>query len=882
MSARIPVRSLKVSVVLGVLALVALGCFQDPEPEGFSRDVAGPGAQAPSPAPSLAFDPAAAPTPTTAASPTPVPPPTATPVPTSTPPPTATALPTSTPPPTATVAPSPIPTPRRFTLVATVEPAGAALIELDPPPSPDGLYVEGTVVTLRLADPLPNATFVWWDGDVSGAGPRIIMTVDRDLRARAVFTIQVEPTPTAVPAPTSTATPNPSPTSTPVPVPTASPTPGPTATPSPTPLPTATPAPGALRWQYAADHWFDAAPTLRDDTLYIGSRDGHLYALKASGGGLVWDYRADSAITGTAAVTASLVIVGTLGGTVHAIDRDTGTSAWAFATGGKIWSGAAVSDDTVFVGSENGSIYALGASLGSLNWRFETGGSVIGGPAVAGNTVYATSFDDHVYALDAVTGELRWKTELQSSSLSTPLVSDGLVYVGSWDDRLYALDASTGKLVWNFWAGDNVITSAAAADGRVIFGSDDGYVHALDAQDGSTLWTFKTDAKVRSSPLVHAGVVYVGSDDDHLYALVASSGTQLWRYATGDDVQATAAVGDGTVYFGSHDSRVYAVAVAGSALLTTPPTPTPMPEPGFAPLTPDELKAKLDFAFATTLDVERAGVEYGTAGSTVVRQSFSGEVIEIFENGYYLLTGRSPKQDGWVPRIFPSEEYLAYIDKHGGGSPFLKAALGFCCLRTDAGLEMIIRGDQPVPGAISTVAHEAGHARQAMTNPVQNKARFGSDLDALQEAEAYAFEVALTRKIGEYTRVNTSVFQDRPGIRSYIDTFREFLRVSLDVESRFHNRGLLFLWLAALHDPELSHLKVALTNGETLSPGALLELHERLIQITPAEVDAYVENLTQSVSDDLNFILATIDSRIGFQVAYSGLVDNVPELILTP
>ena len=547
-----------------------------------------------------------------------------------------------------------------------------------------------------------------------------------------------------------------------------------------------------------------------DDTLYVGSQDGRLYALEASAGKLVWDFRADSSITGTAAVTESLVIVGTLGGTVRAIDRETGTQAWEFATGGKIWSGVAVSDDTVFVGSENGSIYALGTSLGSLKWRFETGGSVIGRPAVAGNTVYATSYDDHVYALDTGTGELRWKAELQSGSPSTPLVSDGLVYVGSWDDHLYALDAATGRLVWNFWARDHVLTSAAASDGRVFFGSDDGYVYALDAQDGSTLWSFKTDDKVRSSPIVHEGIVYVGSDDDHLYALDAATGVQLWRYATRHDVQATAVAGDGTVYFGSHDSRLYAVATVGSAPLTSAPTPTPVPAPGFAPLSPEELKSRLDFAFATPLDVESAGVESGPAGSTVVRQSFSDEVIEIFENGYFLLTGNTPQQDGWVPRIFSGDEYVAYIDEYGGGSPFLKQALGFCCQRSDAGLELIIRGDQPVSGAISTVAHEAGHARQAMANPVQTKAEIGSNLDAIQEAEAFAFEVALTRKIGEYTRVNTSVFPDLPGIRSFIDNFREFLRTSLDDRSRVHDRGRLIMWLAVLHDPELADQKAEL------------------------------------------------------------------------
>lgn len=616
--------------------------------------------------------------------------------------------------------------------------------------------------------------------------------------------------------------------------------------------------------------------------LYIGSQDGRLYALNTSGGGTVWDYRADSGIYGVAAVTESLVIVGTLGGWVHAVDKASGRGEWEFETGARIWGGVAVADDAVFVGSEDGSLYALSTASGSLRWRFETGDRIVGAPEVVGDTVYAASYDDHVYALDAGTGEVRWKTELQSQSLSTPLVSDGLVYVGSWDDRLYALDESTGRLVWNFWAGDNVLTSAAAADGRVFFGSNDGYVYALDAQDGSTLWTFQTGDRVGSSPLVHEGVVYVGSDDDQLYALDAATGAELWRYATGDDVAATAAVSNGAVYFGSHDSRVYAVTSGGSVPLTVAPTPTPLPAAGFTQLSPDELKARLDFAFATSLDVERTGVEFGTAGSTVVRQSFSAEVIEIFENGYYLLIGNTPQQDGWVPRIFSGEEYLAYIDENKGGSSRLKSALGFCCERTDVGLELIVRGDQPVSGAISTVAHEAGHARQAMANPVQSKAGAGSNLDAIQEAEAFAFEVALARKIGEYTRVVTSVFPDVPGITSFVGDFRELLRTSLDDPAQVHRRGRLIMWLAVLRDPELAGEKAELIDERILSPESMLALHDRLIRITPGEADAYVDGITGSLSDDLNFIFGTIDRRIGHQVEFPELALNVPDLILSP
>ena len=266
----------------------------------------------------------------------------------------------------------------------------------------------------------------------------------------------------------------------------------------------------------------------------------------------------------------------------------------------------------------------------------------------------------------------------------------------------------------------------------------------------------------------------------------------------------------------------------------------------------------------------------------MVRQSYSAEVIEIFENSYFLLTGKSPKAQRWIPRIFSGAEYNPFIKEFKGGSSYIKATLGFCCERTQGGLELIIRGDQLVSGAVATVSLEAGHARQRIANPVQSKSSGGANLVALQETEAFAFEVALAHKIREYTGVATSVFPDIPGIRSYVDQWREVARESLDDQSEIQDRGRLFIWVAVLHDPALAALRNELTDNHTLSASSMLTLHDRFTQLTPSEVDPYIESITGSVSDDLNFILGSIDRRIGHSIQYLELALNVPLLTLSP
>jgi outer membrane protein assembly factor BamB len=55
--------------------------------------------------------------------------------------------------------------------------------------------------------------------------------------------------------------------------------------------------------------------------VYIGSRNGHVYALELEGEelGIVWDYDARSQITNSVAVTDRVVYVATTGGEVIAI-----------------------------------------------------------------------------------------------------------------------------------------------------------------------------------------------------------------------------------------------------------------------------------------------------------------------------------------------------------------------------------------------------------------------------------------------------------------------------------------------------------------------------------------------------------------------------------
>jgi outer membrane protein assembly factor BamB len=272
-----------------------------------------------------------------------------------------------------------------------------------------------------------------------------------------------------------------------------------------------------------------------------------------------WRLETDDEVNSSPAVAGGTVYVGSADGHLYAIDAETGREQWRFETGDRVVSSPAVAGGTVYVGSIDDHLYAIDAETGQEQWRFRAEGSVFSSPAVAGGTVYVGSFDGHLYAIDAETGQEQWRFRAERNVDSSPAVAGGTVYVGSFDGHLYAIDAETGQEQWRFRTGYGVSSSPAVAGGTVYVGSADGNLYAIDAETGREQWRFQAEDAVRSSPAVAGGTVYVGSFDDHLYAIDAETGQEQWRFETDEWVRSSPAVAGGTVYVGSFDGHLYAL-----------------------------------------------------------------------------------------------------------------------------------------------------------------------------------------------------------------------------------------------------------------------------------------------------------------------------------
>ncbi len=295
-------------------------------------------------------------------------------------------------------------------------------------------------------------------------------------------------------------------------------------------------ASGALKWKCQTAGEITSSPAVADGLVYINN-DAGLHALDARTGEQRWLLKTGAPVPfahrwdyfqSSPAWVAGALYVGSADGHVYAVEGKTGKVLWEFQTQGRVRASPAVADGVVYAGSMDGNLYALDAATGTLKWKFKTEGNaffplgeVQSTPAVADGAVYFGSRDGHLYAVDIATGQKKWAFSHDGSwCISGPAVADGLVFAGSSDGQfINALDAQTGAEKWRFKMPSRVFSSGAIVAGDVYFGAWGGEVFWFDAKTGKQKGGAMAEAAVQTSPVVADGVLYFGSDDGYLYAV---------------------------------------------------------------------------------------------------------------------------------------------------------------------------------------------------------------------------------------------------------------------------------------------------------------------------------------------------------------------------
>ena len=214
-------------------------------------------------------------------------------------------------------------------------------------------------------------------------------------------------------------------------------------------------------WMRTLSSPIRGAPVSNPTTLFGGTSDGRLYAIKKETGEILWIKYSSSPFNSFPVLSGDNLYAGDEEGNLQAIEQTTGRTLWRYRTRKGLASPVAVNEGSVYAGSQDGSVYAFNESTGRLRWRARTGAAVQSIVA-AGKCLLAISLDNFVYCLSPQRGVRLWKYRLAGRALARPLVlNDDVLLTPLVGEEGVILSLQDGKKVNSVYVGEDNNTGAS-------------------------------------------------------------------------------------------------------------------------------------------------------------------------------------------------------------------------------------------------------------------------------------------------------------------------------------------------------------------------------------------------------------------------------------
>jgi outer membrane protein assembly factor BamB len=154
---------------------------------------------------------------------------------------------------------------------------------------------------------------------------------------------------------------------------------------------------GRMIWKYTAKSGIFSTPAIGGNLVYVTSKDQTLIALDFQTGEEQWSYPVGG--EASPAVVEDTVYVGSDDGAVYAFDANVGgPPLWLFATGNEGLLSPVVAGDYVYLAAGT-SIFKLDRATGEKIWQYPVGDKVTVEPVVLDGIIYVGAADGFFYAI---------------------------------------------------------------------------------------------------------------------------------------------------------------------------------------------------------------------------------------------------------------------------------------------------------------------------------------------------------------------------------------------------------------------------------------------------------------------------------------------------
>jgi outer membrane protein assembly factor BamB len=344
---------------------------------------------------------------------------------------------------------------------------------------------------------------------------------------------------------------------------------------------------GVVSKVFSSGAGMHSSPVIAGGIIYVGSRDGNMYAIQESSGQLLWSYKTGSWVDSSATIVNNIVYFGSNDGSFTALKAKTGDKLWDIQVKYPVKSSAAVVDGKVYFGCDDYSVYCLDAVTGEKIWSKETGGSVTSSPAISNGILFCGSVDGNFYGLDAANGRQRFRLNTLKIVISSPVVSGDNAYFVTSDAVVYGSDGKArnwfgeflirppwqvlhfyGDLpappppsgyLWSVFSWGDYTSSSPTLYGDNLFVGLGKKVASINLTARDKQWETLTEATIAYAGVLSRETVYATASNGHLYLLNAANGEMIKDIAVGGPISSNPLMVDGKVYISSDDGSLYQV-----------------------------------------------------------------------------------------------------------------------------------------------------------------------------------------------------------------------------------------------------------------------------------------------------------------------------------
>jgi outer membrane protein assembly factor BamB len=199
------------------------------------------------------------------------------------------------------------------------------------------------------------------------------------------------------------------------------------------------------------------SPVIEDDTLYVSTFDGYIYALSAETLELLeWSFKLEAGFASSPVICedTDTMFLGSFDRHLYAVKIGSDVLEWRFPeepAGNWFWASPVVNEGIVYAGCLDGKLYAIEADTSREIWSYPTEdqngkpSSIVSSPVLMGNLLIVVNESGTVYVFD-LAGELAnegvpwWTTSIGAGVRSSFCAHEGLVYIRGEDNQLYIVD----------------------------------------------------------------------------------------------------------------------------------------------------------------------------------------------------------------------------------------------------------------------------------------------------------------------------------------------------------------------------------------------------------------------------------------------------------